>query len=254
MSVIWTNFYAVPSIIPRKLLFPLRAFIVDGLRGWRPFLIGLHRCDQLVDIVRRYLSWKAVREQRGDHADTEIDEIISFFIHWDDSSPKYAVVRALSEVWHAVNSALKRDDWTRVCEQGASEVDPCSWEGVPARAPGTAFVEVGLCYRSLKDWVMNGVALEEIERSEQMLAIRHGSGDDASIAELSALAGELIRLCDGRTTVREIAQTATLRDVIGTQEEARIGLSILAEKGYIAMASPQSIDLTHAILAQVAPS
>ena len=136
MSVIWTNFYAVPSIIPRKLLFPLRAFIVDGLRGWRPFLIGLHRCDQLVDIVRRYLSWKAVREQRGDHADTEIDEIISFLRHWDDSSPKYPVVRALSEVWHAVNSCLNVTIGLACANKASAKSIRVHGKVSPARAPG----------------------------------------------------------------------------------------------------------------------
>lgn len=231
---IFPNFYTVPGLVPREFLVELREFIIHALAGWPLFLAGLHRCDPVVEIVRDLVAWRAARGKPNFGTQSRSDEIVSYLAYRYNSSMKRMVVEALVAIWQGVNNTRDQDNTNSPLTANTTGSTTVDWEHVPQTAASTAFVDMGLNYRSLKHWILHGGEVDAIERCDQLLAIQVNE-DEATFREVSGLAKELLQRCDGYATVREIAIALRPSESVNSVEDVRLGLDLLAERGYISV-------------------
>jgi hypothetical protein len=111
-------------------------------------------------------------------------------------------------------------------------------DGVPNLAKGLHVVELDSDYQEIIRCLREKGSLDRVPARPVVIAIREAAEKRLEVVQLSDLAAQLLRLCDGRRTVAEIGDLLSRRgeDIAGIPPEKAclFGLELLRQEGLIA--------------------
>lgn len=194
---VFPNFYAVPTSLDRRRLKELRLFLIAAAEGFRWLLLALHRRTHALALFDGFRA-------NGAPATVPATDLGAYYTsarfrrdflgyvrtsHGGQSS----AIDTLIAVYEAALAA------------SASSVPPeHSERNGPRRRPGVAVVNVALDIASVIAALTDDTD-PDLVPIRGAVAVRRSSGGPPDLLALPPLAADVLRLCDGRHSAREIA-------------------------------------------------
>jgi hypothetical protein len=226
---VFPDFYGLPCSVGRRELRALRDLITLGLRGWRLFLIGLHRCDKLLDIAKSFQDWQTSSPQARRSSGDE-ERLAAYLAERFRNTRWSHVAKALVSIWHAANRALNSSRVSYPVRQAKAAF---ARRDTPTLQRGTAVVEIPFEYLGLKRWILGQVSRNEVVCKPQWLSVRIKDSDSAMISVLSGVGKDLLALCDGTRTIAEIASMQLIRGQLPDANDTLAAFEMLRKEGYV---------------------
>lgn len=236
---IFPNFYAVPTPgLDRRYVKELRDFVVNGIVRFRWLLVALaqHR-GGLLRVFEEWKAWRLEILKKGFASDSESSvyyskiEFRRDFLQFVSSHCLATMGRELPAVSALVayEASLDAPDAT---------VEPQVSDGVPKLAEGLHVVALDSDYKEIIRCLRETESLDRVPARTVVVAIRRAAGKRLEVVQLSDLAAQILRLCDGRRTVAEIGDLLARRgeDTAGVPPEKAciFALELLRQEGLIA--------------------
>lgn len=135
--------------------------------------------------------------------------------------------------------ALSGPGWESSCAaEPPSDVKFNGAEAVPRLGKGVHLIELGADYREIIERLRRKETLDGIPSRPVVLATRMVSEKQVDVLELSSLSSQLLRLCNGRRTSRDIIEefSCVANDIkdIAPEKVCLFGLEYLRKEGLIA--------------------
>jgi radical SAM superfamily enzyme YgiQ (UPF0313 family) len=248
---IFSSFYSVPTpYVEREFLKELRDFLLNGMRAFRWLFLGLHQdSGDIVRVFQQWQDWRTKNRTGFDGGRTSYYASNYFRLdflefvgsdHIPNASKAPAAITALLECELA---ALQKNPDTY--DQGYDHSgEPISPESCPRLRPGISLIQLSTDYQEILRRLREKRSLNDLPSSTAMLLIRKNAARQAELIELSPLSAELLRLCDGDRTVREIAGEFLLRDLeisgIPADRVCLAGIELLRQQRLVTCMSPQT--------------
>src|ERR1700690_1197951 len=236
---IFPNFYYVPTPgIERHYVKELRDFILHGIARFRWLLVALGQ--NRGGLLRVFDEWKAWRQ----------DILKKAFASDSESSIYYSKIEFRRDFLQFVSShcvatmdgarpamlALVAYEASLDLADGAVAPQPVS--GAPRLTEGLHLAELDSDYKEIIRRLREKESLDGVPALRAVVALRKSPEKRLEVVQLSDLAGQILRLCDGRRTVAEIADLLSRRgeDTAGVPPEKAclFGLELLRQEGLIA--------------------
>ena len=245
---IFTNFYAVPTRwLDRKYLVEVREFLLHGVSRNRYLMTYLHRDSG--DLLKVFDDWKDYGRMRGGEAAGSnrreyyasrafSEDLISFVSsHYAEHHANYPhlaftiakVDEAVAHLSTDVTECQRKGKRRRIGSNGFCV------SAVPIFAPGTSLLKVGADYKQLIQSLKKGEKLDRIPSENVQLMLRK-SGDAVKVIQLNKITAQLVSLCDGSSSVFEVADSFARRnnlDGIPMVPAGLYGLLKLSRQGLI---------------------
>jgi len=208
---VFPNFYALPTALGRRHINELRDFIQYGLLWCRWLLVGLHQdSGDLVSVFEAWRNWLGAN-RRGDlgfdgdansvpyFARREFPKDLLEFVQicYLPSSRNPVALGALLDFESALYEA------PRPCGSAKARNAPRIARGVRIARVRGDYLRVLACLRESK-------ALYTVRGRPAVLAIRRTRNQKLKIIKLRPLSAQLLTLCDGRRSTKEIARRLRL--------------------------------------------
>ncbi len=237
---IFVNFYAVPTPLDREYLKELRVLILYGVIRFRWLLLALHQeCGGLLHVFDHWRAWRAkecAAEARDDYYRNLIfrDDFLRFVREnylESNSEPKLAVSAVLAFLEAC---RQQRDGAGRAA---AANTHSLAADATPNLAEGVQVIKLDFDFTAVLQHLRESTRVTTLHPQPVTLARRLGADGRSELLHLSPLCTELLRLCDGVRTVREIvAQFASRGEIVaGVSPETAclFGMDLLCQKGLI---------------------
>ena len=265
---IFSSFYSTPlPYLDREFLKELRDFLLNGMRGFRRLLLGLHQdSGDVVDVFEQWQEWRTengIQFSNGDRTAYYAQSVFpaDFFrfvrrYYIPAASKAPVAITALVEYEAAVlgrdresdELALESDDLRAKQEQVSDDQlsrdneELLSQDSRPQLRPGVNVIELPADYKEIVQRLRQRSPLHDIPSRPVKLAIRRTPPGPAEVRQLSPLSAELLDLCEGRLTVQEIAAEFLLRNIeiagVPAGKLCLAGIEILRQQRLIALSSP----------------
>ena len=249
---IFPNFYAVPTPgLDRRYVKEVRDFLLNGIARFRWLLVALaqHR-GGLLRVFEEWKAWRLDILKNGFACDTESSvyysriEFRRDFLQFVLSHCLATMGRALPAVSALVAYEASLDTADAAVAPGPSGYVPAGagglqvLDGVPNLAKGLRVVELDSDYQEIIRCLREKGSLDRVPARPVVIAIRETAEKRLEVVQLSDLAAQLLRLCDGRRTVAEIGDllSRSSEDTAGIPPEKAciFGLELLRQEGLIA--------------------
>ncbi|HEY6249842.1 MAG TPA: radical SAM protein [Candidatus Angelobacter sp.] len=255
---IFSSFYSVPvPFLEREFLKELRDFLLSGMRAFRRLLLALHQdSGNVVEVLQQWQEWRSKSgihfsngDRTGYYAQRGFQEDFLQFVrvHYIPAASKAPLaIRALVECEAALldrgNGAVGHKQ-----EQASDDLDELlSPDSRPQLPPGVHVIKVPTNYLEIVRRLRQRSPLQDIPEQPVKLAIRRTPAGEAEVRQLSALSAELLGLCEGRLTVKEITAEFQQRkvDVAGVPPHLAClaGIELLRQQRLVRLA-PTADDL-----------
>jgi radical SAM superfamily enzyme YgiQ (UPF0313 family) len=244
---IFPNFYAVPTLwLDRRYLKDLRDFVLHGIVQFRWLLVALHQSSG--DLVEVFDAWRSWRSEKGSVVDGQVPyyariEFVRNFLNFAHSWCTSQVGRGqlalstLIDCMTALHRVEPGDSSPTELRNGRGFLDQGA---VPCLAPGVYLVQLGANYKTVIRCLKRKGRLERIASEDQVIATRQSTGKRAEVLQLSKASAQLLRLCDGRRTTKEIAErfSSVVEDMepvkgVSPEKVCIMGLELLREQRLI---------------------
>jgi radical SAM superfamily enzyme YgiQ (UPF0313 family) len=253
---IFPNFYSIPTPdLDREALKELIEFMHSGSAKLRWLLVALHQVSG--DLLKVFTSWRTWRErEKGPYPDASparyyaslsfrrdfLQFVRSVYLQWE-GSPSGALL-ALVELEAAFDPGSP-DERDRSAQGGFESPDDCGtvidWDMTPHRARNVAIRTIGVDYKRLIQCLRKKGRLDRVPSRKVTLAMRASEVNGRDVIQLSRASARLVSLCDGRRSVRAIAERFASAvpelDGVPTERACLWGLELLRRQGLIALAA-----------------
>jgi radical SAM superfamily enzyme YgiQ (UPF0313 family) len=245
---VFPNFYAIPTTLLErryvKDVMDFATYLAMWFR-WLPVSL-LQDSGDMLQVFDRWHEWRLHRRP------TDADEAVGWtpyyshrrfhkeFLEFIETCYVPEMARATSSV-RAV--ARAEQSAVRHVRKPIADVTDCLTDTTVPYQPETLCVaDVEVDYKALIDALRTGADLREVSARNTTIVFAMDQ-DTLNVWQLSALAGTLLRLCDGTRTVRDIVGEFSALDVavedVPPETVCLFGLSQLSGDGFIRLsASP----------------
>lgn len=238
---IFPNFYGVPTRwLDRQYLREVREFMLHAILKVRWLMVLLHRdSGDLLQVFDRWVSWSAqarkingvVDASRTYYASDEFPRDLARFVRSNYAkSARYPhLVKMMVQV--EVAQYDFRENGERA---GAPQIAFDSVESVPVLADGARILRVRADYKRLMRSLKRKERLDSIPAEETALALIKRK-DQIKVVQLNRASYELMRLCNGSRTIKQIAGEFGAGKELGVSSltASIYGLASLAQQGFI---------------------
>lgn len=251
---IFSSFYSVPMpFLDGEFLKELRDFLLSGMRAFRRLLLGLHQdSGNVLDVFQQWREWRtryAPHFSNGDrtayYAQSKFKAdfvrfVRQYYIPTESKAP--IAITTLVEYDAALLEAdYESHDIRHNQEQISDNVEELlSPDRYPQLRPGVNVIKLPADYQDIVQRLQHGSPLKDILSRPVKLAIRRTPSGAAEVRQLSPLSAELLDLCEGSLTVKEIAAEFQQRKIgipgVPTDMVCTAGIEILRQQGLIALA------------------
>lgn len=215
---IFSNFYSVPALLNRAYLTEFRDFLLNGMKLFRWLLLGVHQdSGNIVDVFDQWQGWRSGKqlgfphqERAAYYADKAFArDFIEFaqLYYVPEVSKAPLAMRTLAEYESAL---LKSQDHsaraTEPVPAAADENALMSTDSRPRLHPGIYLIELDADYQEIIRRLRSRLPLVDLREKQVTLV-----ATPAGVLQLSPLSAELLRLCQGRNTIREITEEFLVR-------------------------------------------
>jgi hypothetical protein len=247
---IFSSFYSVPlSFLESEFLKELRDFLLNGMRRFRRLLLGLHQdSGNILDVFKQWRARRAtlgVGFSNGDrtayyaHRAFAADFLEFVRVHYLANASKAPV--AISALVEYEEAMLGQSD--TIIPDEAQDADDreaqLSAESRPQLLPGVNVIELPADYQEIVRRLRDKSPLDSIEAQPVKLATSSLAAGRIVAWQLSPLSAELLDLCDGGLTVKEIAAEFKERRLeipgVPAAESCLAGIEILRRQRLIAL-------------------
>ncbi|OEJ21824.1 hypothetical protein AR457_41105 [Streptomyces agglomeratus] len=265
---VFPNFYNVPTPwLERAYLQELRDFILHGMQRFRWLLVALHQ--QSGDLLTVFDAWRAWRHSQGAARRAHgMDSSVYYanlsfrldflrflrsdYLSTDD--PAQLAVTAMVEF----ETAFDPPDAAATEPEGAADTagvaseapgpvvlrpdEVLGFEAVPRLPDRVRVAHLGIDYNCLISCLKEKGNLAQVPRLPLVMAERRVDDHTSEFVQLSHLSTQLLQLCDGTRTVRQIADLFGTLDVdvdgIAPVKAGVFGLELLRQQGVIEATQP----------------
>jgi radical SAM superfamily enzyme YgiQ (UPF0313 family) len=251
---IFPNFYSVPTPhLDRQFLKELREFIMNGMERFRWLLVGLHQdSGGLLEVFSAWRVWR--QEKKGDCPDGNPAIYYSScafpreflrFVFDEYLARRCRARTAISALaqFEASLSAVDVDDHGRGDRQSPAASDDfgglIDFDLIACVPRDVRVSRLNADFSNLVRCLRRKGRLERVPACEVTVVARTSDVRRTDLIQLSPLSADLLDLCDGRRTVRQIAQrfASSARAVEGVPTDATCmwGLELLRRQGLIVL-------------------
>ncbi|RPF39761.1 radical SAM superfamily enzyme YgiQ (UPF0313 family) [Streptomyces sp. Ag109_G2-6] len=254
---IFPNFYAVPTPwLERQYLKELRDFVLNGMQRFRWVLVALHQqTGNVLPVFDAWRAWRRDRHAQDPQQDADLStyyaalefrsDFLCFLVEYflpsrdDDLFAVAAMVQfetAFGEVVPDADDEPHNSFPSRVLEL----TEAMDLEAVPRVSTSVRLAELGTDYNGLILCLKEKGDPAEVQRSSSLMAERRVNDDRTEFIQVSHLSAQLLQLCDGVRTVREIGEAFGKLDPeldgIAPDKACVFGLELLRQQGVIVAA------------------
>ena len=256
---IFSSFYSIPMpFLEPEFLKELRDFLLNGMRAFRRLLLGLHQdSGNVMDVFQ---SWRVWREKNGVHfahgartayyaqSGFPADFLRFVRLHYIPVAGRATLaMTALVEYEAALLGHGHEPDGIRGNQEQTSDTqtsdgmdETLSPDSRPRLLRGVHVIKLPADYQEIVRRLRQRSPLNDIPGHPVQLAIRSTPQGPAEARQLTPLSAELLGLCEGGLTVREIAAEFLQRkiEVPGVPADlvCLAGIEILRQQRLIALA------------------
>ena len=223
---IFPNFYAIPTVeLDRryvKEVMDFTTYLATWFR-WLPVAL-LQDSGDLLSVFERWQRWRLERVPEKADEDTGRTP---YYAHrrFHREFLEFVQTCYLTEMAHAraAVAAVARAEAAPSPGQRTAivnEVDSLDESCIPYRRDDVIAIDVEVDYKAVIDCLKNGTDLSSVTPSDGIVVFSPGD-DRFDVWQLPPLSASLLRLCDGRRTVKDIARA--FRPADGELEEIPVG-------------------------------
>jgi radical SAM superfamily enzyme YgiQ (UPF0313 family) len=253
---IFPNFYSVPTPdLDREALKELIEFLNSGSAKLRWLLVGLHQGSG--DLLEVFTTWRTWREEeKGPYPGASparyyagrsfrrdfLRFVRSVYLEREGSARGALLALVESEAAFDPGSS---DEGDRSDQGGVEVPDDCGgvigWDMTPHRAKNVTTRTIGADYKRLIQCLRRKGRLDCVPSRKVTLAMRASEENGGDVIQLSRASATLVCLCDGRRSVREIAErfasAAPELDGVPAERACLWGLELLRRQRLIVLAA-----------------
>jgi radical SAM superfamily enzyme YgiQ (UPF0313 family) len=245
---IFSSFYSVPlSFLESEFLKELRDFLLNSNGAFRRLLLGLHQDSG--DILKVFAQWRAWRATCGLHfvngdrtayyASRDFRADFLRFVRLQYISNASLAIRTLVEYEVALLRGEEAQDILFDRSQDLNDLDAkLSQETRPQLLPGVNVIELPADYGEIVRRLRDKSPLDRMSSKPVKLVISRVEGRLVAW-QLSPLSAELLGLCAGTLTVKQIAAEFQQRKIeipgVPAAEACLAGIEILRQQKLIAL-------------------
>ena len=234
---IFPNFYAVPTPgLDRKYIKQVRDFILHAMEHCRWLLVALHQHSG--DLLRVFEEWKAwvVAERGGEchsaartgqyYASSEFRRDLLTFVH----------TRYLPRAGKSRRSLSALLKYELALDQAAPAKPARRASSTPRIAQEVRIIRLHADYQRILECLRNKRDLGTVPARQSVLVTRIATDRRVEILQLSSMSAQLLALCDGTRSIKEIVARFSLPENIRGISPSRaclFGLAVLREQGLI---------------------
>jgi radical SAM superfamily enzyme YgiQ (UPF0313 family) len=252
---VFPNFYSIPTPnLDHSYLREIREFILNGTERFRWLTVALHQgCGGARNVFEAFREWYANASGRGPEHPSEAPayyagirfqtEFLEFArATYASSAGKFArVIAALLDHAQVASTAVANAN----AETAPQEVSPnspdilLSLDAVPRLAKGIHLVEAGGSFKTIAGCLRRKADMRKIRLQKTKLITRTDSEGQIDLIQLSSLSAKLLVLCDGTSTIREIASqmvgTGYRLSGIPPEKTCLFGVEFLRQQGVLVL-------------------
>jgi len=250
---IFSSFYSVPMpFLEREFVKELRDFLLIGMRIFRRLLLGLHQdSGDVVDVFQQWQEWRTENGIHFSNGDRALYYAQSSFpadflrfarLHYIPAASKAPLaITTLVEYEAAVLGANhESDELSHHQGQAPDDMeDQLSEDSRPQVFPGVNVIEIPADYQEIVRRLRQRSSLNDMPAQPVKLAIRRTPQGPPEVRQLSPLSVELLGLCKGSLTVKEIAAEFLQLEInvpgIRADKACLAGIEILRQQRLIAL-------------------
>ncbi len=243
---IFPNFYAIPTVwLDRRYVKEAMDFVTYLATWFRWLPVALLRdSGDLLKVFERWQRWRVERMPSDSDEDTGWTPYYSHrkfhseFLEFVRTCylTEMATARAAIAAVARTECAPARDGRKPII----NEVDCLEGGSVPYLLDSLFVVDIAVNYKELIESLRNKTDLNQASARDTTVVFST-AGDQLDVWQLPPLSVMLLRLCDGRRTVNEIAREfslpATELNEIPVEKVCLFGLMQLREDGFIGLSS-----------------
>src|SRR5713101_9039686 len=254
---IFSSFYSVPlSYLDHEFLKELRDLLLTGMRAFRRLLLGLHQdSGDVVDVFQQWQQWRTKHGAHFSNGDRTAYYAQSSFpadflefvrLHYIPAASKAPLaITALAEYEAALlgrdhESDHESNDIRHNQEPVFDDMEELlSPDSRPQLLPGVNVIKLPADYQEIVRRLRQRSPLNDIPDQPVKLVIRRTPPGPAEVRQLSPLSDELLGLCEGSLTVKEIAAEFLQRKIevpgVPADKACLAGIEILRQQRLIAL-------------------
>lgn len=246
---VFPNFYAVPTLLPRRYIAEVRDFVDGGTFWFRWLSVALlDATDDLLHVFDEWLRWHADRVQRESQEGRERNSPYYFsnvfaqdllaFVEESLDSGCLPNTQSLRNILEYEKALCDLEPAPRVEASSAQGIRSTSLQGRVRKAQGVVVRSFAFDLPALLDSLRSGQKLSKDEDRSCWIATVTRTGQPIQIVQLSEQTTELIRFCSGEDTVEQILDkycdaNAKMGNRPALKQAALAGLAGLHEHGLL---------------------
>lgn len=217
---IFSNFYSVPAQwLRREFITELRDFLLNGMKLFRWLLVGVHQdSGNIVDVFQQWQDWRSNRQHgfpdndrgayysHGSFAGDFIEFVQSHYIPGVGHAS--IALGALADYESALRSTRTQKAVSDDSSPAIADAEFISPDSRPQLNPGIRVIQLDADYQEIIRRLRNRQELKNVARKQVTVVVT-----PAAVLQLSPLSAELLRMCGGQNTVREITEEFFLRGI-----------------------------------------
>jgi len=246
---IFSNFYSVPApSLKREFLTELRDFLLNGMKLFRWLLVGVHQdSGNIVDVFQQWQEWRSTQQpgfpdsdrgayySHGPFAGDFIEFVQSHYIPNMSKAP--IALGALADYESALLSTRTQTGAPDVPSPAIADAEFFSPESRPQLHPKIRVIQLGADYQEIIRRLRDRQELRDVAGKQVTVVIT-----PAAVLQLSPLSAELLRMCGGQNTVREITEEFFLRGIeipgVPPDMACLAGIDLLRQQRLLTLAPP----------------
>jgi radical SAM superfamily enzyme YgiQ (UPF0313 family) len=238
---IFPNFYGLPCPLGRAFCDEFNRFFMNGVARFRWLLVALHReSGDLLEVFDAWLAWGGRRQNPARYYSTfEFTREFRYFlrtVYLEPIRPSSVAVAGLVDYHEALDAALSQSE-SGVTADLNSPSETVTLDSVPRLAEGVRVFNVDADVKEIIDCLRAKERLDPAIRRPTLLATRQSCENGVELLRIPSLSAQLLSLCDGRSSIREIMTQFSQRDPTFDEGEADqvclYGLRLLGQSALI---------------------
>jgi len=238
---IFPNFYGLPSPLGRTYCDEFNRFFMNGVARFRWLLVALHQeSGDLLEVFDAWLDWGGRRQNPARYYATFgfTREFRHFLrtVYLERLNPSSVAVAGLVDYHEALDAALSQSE-SGVTANLDSSSERATLDSIPRLARGVRVLNVDADVKEIIDCLRAKEKLHPAIRRPTVLATRQFCDNEVELLRIPSLSAQLLGLCDGQSSIREIMAQFSRRDsTSGKGEKDQVclyGLRLLGQSALI---------------------
>ncbi len=238
---IFPNFYGIPCPMGRTYCDEFNRFFMNGVARFRWLLVALHQeSGDLLEVFDAWLAWGGRRQSPARYYSTfEFTREFRHFlrtVYLERMQPLSVAVAGLVDYHETLDAALGQPESGDTADLDLSS-ERITLDSIPRLVEGVRVLNVDADVKEIIDGLRAKEKLDPAIRRPTVLATRQSRDDGVELLRIPSLSAQLLSLCDGRSSIREIMTQFSQRDSTFDEGEADqvclYGLRLLGQSALI---------------------